>query len=308
MVTASTIKQGPCPLKADSSLLKINPLPKSDFDCYNCDGCVPVHATFAARNTGGDGSQFKWINGADGSAMSTDSSFIGNFNSWGKYPVRLQVTTKAGCSTVSPPHDVLVHAFPIPAFEPDPPVTTIAKPYFNFNNQSHTPDNSGMSYIWTLGSIPGSNPPVARYSNEENPRDIAFDADTSSQNNKTVWLKVTTEFGCVDSTSRQITINPDITVFVPNAFYPSSTVPCPHTEDPDCNTVFKVAADGYMTIEIFVFNRWGQQMFYTNDSRKGWDGTFGKVECPQDVYIYQINATSFNGKKYTYSGSITLLR
>jgi hypothetical protein len=30
--------------------------------------------------------------------------------------------------------------------------------------------------------------------------------------------------------------------------------------------------------------------------------------CPQDVYVYQVNATSYNGKAYKYSGSITLLR
>jgi len=31
-------------------------------------------------------------------------------------------------------------------------------------------------------------------------------------------------------------------------------------------------------------------------------------ECQQDAYVYQIFATSFSGKKYQYSGSVTLLR
>jgi hypothetical protein len=48
----------------------------------------------------------------------------------------------------------------------------------------------------------------------------------------------------------------------------------------------------------------------TYDPNEGWNGrdfNTGK-DCQQDAYIYQINATSFNGKKYTYSGSVTLLR
>jgi gliding motility-associated-like protein len=74
--------------------------------------------------------------------------------------------------------------------------------------------------------------------------------------------------------------------------------------------VFRVYAAGFKTIEVYVFNRWGQQVFSTFDPNIGWNGLVNNsgAECPQDVYIYQVNATSFNGKKYTYSGSITLLR
>jgi hypothetical protein len=48
----------------------------------------------------------------------------------------------------------------------------------------------------------------------------------------------------------------------------------------------------------------------TYDEAEGWNGrdfNNGK-DCQQDAYIYQINATSFSGKKYSYSGSVTLLR
>jgi hypothetical protein len=48
----------------------------------------------------------------------------------------------------------------------------------------------------------------------------------------------------------------------------------------------------------------------TYNPEEGWNGRdFNKgQDCQQDAYIYQVNATSFNGKKYTYSGSVTLLR
>ena len=108
-----------------------------------------------------------------------------------------------------------------------------------------------------------------------------------------------------------IQLDPDITVFIPNSFNPGSTVPCA-SGDPDCNSTFKPAASGYATIEVYIFNRWGQQVFFTNNADIGWNGNMnnkvGGTPCPQDVYIYQVNATSYSGKTYKYSGSVTLLR
>jgi gliding motility-associated-like protein len=112
---------------------------------------------------------------------------------------------------------------------------------------------------------------------------------------------------------RFVCIEPDITVFIPSAFRPVSGAnanPCVDPTLPGCNDRFFVYAAGFKSIEIYVFNRWGEQVFSTFDSNIGWNGLVNNsgAECPQDVYIYQINATSFNDKKYTYSGSITLLR
>jgi gliding motility-associated-like protein len=107
-----------------------------------------------------------------------------------------------------------------------------------------------------------------------------------------------------------VRVEPDITVFVPSAFRPGEGFrDCPDP-DPECNSTFKPNASGYATIEVIVFNRWGQEVYRSNDISTGWNGTIqnkGEV-CPQDVYIYMIYATSFNGKQYKYSGSVTLLR
>ncbi|MEI6509278.1 MAG: gliding motility-associated C-terminal domain-containing protein, partial [Bacteroidota bacterium] len=135
---------------------------------------------------------------------------------------------------------------------------------------------------------------------------------------KPIKLQVTTEYGCVNEFTKSVTINPDITVFIPNAFYPGTDLdgkktPCPNG-DMECNSTFKPAAKGFQTIEIFVFNRWGQQVYHrifgANDLIEGWNGRINNngIECQQDVYIYQINATSYSSKTYKYSGSVTLMR
>jgi gliding motility-associated-like protein len=143
---------------------------------------------------------------------------------------------------------------------------------------------------------------------------IEYSADTAS---KKIWLTAISEFGCIDSIWHPITIEPDITVFIPNAFRPDgnnneqySFAPCPDPSDQDCNRVFKVSANGHLSIEIFVFNRWGRQVFHTTNALEGWNGRIDQKGelCPQDVYVYQVNATSYSGKQYRYSGSVTLLR
>jgi gliding motility-associated-like protein len=197
---------------------------------------------------------------------------------------------------------VKAHAVPKADFEADPPYTTIAKPFFNFINKSTVIDGSKMNYLWNLGPGPDPTRPEDRKVTDANPVNIEYAADTAQ---KDVMLYVTTEYGCVDSVVRKIRIDPDITVFIPTAFRPGSTVDCGGDE---CNRVFRVVANGQLSIEVFVYNRWGQLVWKTNTPNDSWDGTSKGELCPQEVYVYQVNATSFSGKQYRYSGSITLLR
>ena len=197
---------------------------------------------------------------------------------------------------------------PVASFVPNPKSTTIAKPFFDFNNQSSILDGSPLSYIWTFPADNFGGPERKDYT--ESPRRVVFMADTGCQVVKLTAISVN---GCYDSTSTLVCVEPDITVFIPNVFRPIGGISeCPY----GCNTTFKVSATGFSSIEIFVFNRWGQMVYKYNavdetyDEAEGWNGrdfNNGK-DCQQDAYIYQINATSFSGKKYSYSGSVTLLR
>jgi hypothetical protein len=186
-------------------------------------------------------------------------------------------------------------------------VTTVARPYFAFNNASHSPDGAALTYLWNFGPEGSSGPD--RTSTIDNPQNIGY----STEGFKYITLKTVTEYGCWDTIGHSVLINPDITVFIPNAFHPGSSVPCPDGTQ-NCNSKFRPAASGYLTIEIYIFNRWGQQVYYSTNAEDGWNGNMdGKegtsaIPCQQDVYIYQVNATSFSGKAYKYSGSITLLR
>jgi hypothetical protein len=297
----------PCPIASDSVNILIDPQPIAAFNCATCDGCEPLNPVLTALPAG-VAVTYQWT--INKTVRSTDSVYNIASLGWGNYEAQLIVTTGGGCTTTSLPKTIKVHSTPVAEFTANPWLTTVAKPYFDFTNKSTSPDGASMHYLWNFGpeGLLGSD----RSSQEKDPQGIGY----SIEGYKFIKLRATTEYGCWDTISYGVKIDPDITVFIPNAFHPHSTgdgVPCPDGT-PDCNARFKLSASGFLVIEIYIFNRWGQQVYFSNDAQEGWNGNMdGKagtdaIPCQQDVYIYQINATSFSGKAYKYSGSITLLR
>jgi gliding motility-associated-like protein len=90
---------------------------------------------------------------------------------------------------------------------------------------------------------------------------------------------------------------------VPNAVRPGGT-----------NSVFKAYASSLEAINnfaMYIYNRWGQQIFLTNDITQGWDGKLKGVDVPGDVYVWLINYdVERAGKtvKIAYKGNVILLR
>jgi len=90
--------------------------------------------------------------------------------------------------------------------------------------------------------------------------------------------------------------------FIPNAFYPSSTI--------EVNRVFKPVLT-YVNTEEYVFaifDRWGNQIFYTNDISLGWDGTINGKPAATGVYQYALTYRLNETKMYKKQGHVTLIR
>ena len=115
----------------------------------------------------------------------------------------------------------------------------------------------------------------------------------------TFYLTVTDANGC--SSTDQVTIFMDDTFvfFVPNIFSPNGD---------NENDVFYVRGQGFKSISINIFNRWGQKVFESDDVNNGWDGTFNGQEMNTGVFVYYINLELYNGDKVQKQGNITLVR
>ncbi len=324
-LTATTLKKvmgtngDQCAIDSSGVILYIDHAPHADVLSENTDGCVPLTSNFGAAPTGVSNAQFLWEWQNEPGLGATDSSVSRTVNTYntqvsGRYHTRVTVssTNHTSCSATSGWRTMNTRPIPYAEYTSDPRKTTIAKPFFNFINSSSVIDNGTLNYLWNLGPGPDLSDRSDRYTTEVNPTNVEYAADTACQK---VTLRVTTQYGCVDSTEDRVCIEPDITVFIPNAFRPDGENGANSQADcidgtPNCNKVFKVVANGYLSIEIFIYNRWGQLVFSSTEAETGWNGRMlGTGEfCPQEVYVYQVTATSYSGKKYKYSGSVTLLR
>lgn len=111
----------------------------------------------------------------------------------------------------------------------------------------------------------------------------------------------------VSSMSNHITLRGESLVWIPNAFSPN--------ED-DHNPVFKptpqfvyLIQDGtYREYEMKIFNRWGEELFVTNNIDEGWDGTYKNKDCEMESYLYHIRVTGLDRKVYDKKGLVRLMR
>jgi gliding motility-associated-like protein len=62
------------------------------------------------------------------------------------------------------------------------------------------------------------------------------------------------------------------------------------------------------SVEAFVYNRWGGQVYYSRNYQNNWDGTFKGKALPDATYYYVLNVTDITGKKFTTKGNVTIKR
>lgn len=89
------------------------------------------------------------------------------------------------------------------------------------------------------------------------------------------------------------------TVFLPNAFSPN--------EDGH-NDVLYVRGDLVESIDLKIYNRWGEIVFQTKDKALGWDGKFKGRRLDPAVYVYHLDMICIDGQENFEKGNITLIR
>ena len=93
-------------------------------------------------------------------------------------------------------------------------------------------------------------------------------------------------------------------IATPNIFSPKATI--------EGNRVFKIFKNDMIeNFEIFIFNRWGELMYYSNDVDFEWDGTYSGRLLPTNVFAYKIRFTHRlkpDMGTIEQLGSVTLLR
>jgi gliding motility-associated-like protein len=276
----------------------MHPIPDGEIFASNPNGCNPLETDFSLQlnNTvDPNTSTYSWDLG--NGDQSTLSNPFTTYTIDGATQVNLILTSVHGCDTTLST-TVEVYPLPIAAFVPDPDnFTTAALPRFRFNNTSTVSSILGsiiQKSYWEFGDP--INPDDT--STERSPT-YFYQSDTGTYR---VYLLVETNFGCQDTFSYSVVIGPDLIVYVPNAFTPTKDA------GPQENDEFKAFISGEKSMELIIFNRWGEVVFRTTDKNLEWDGTYKGEPVQQDVYAYQLVVVALNDKVYNFTGTITVIR
>ena len=106
--------------------------------------------------------------------------------------------------------------------------------------------------------------------------------------------------GCTSEDTINVIAAVDAVVFMPNAFTPNG--------DGNNDKIYPIIYCDFNFEGFYVYNRWGQQVFYTPTYRSPWDGTFNGTPCELGVYFYFVKGHKDNGEKVIVKGNITLIR
>ncbi len=287
---------GYCPIEIEKYKITINPLAKIELLESYYEGCVPFTFEPNFKAIPVEGIMWKDVmvnwNYGDGSKPVNKLKPSHNYKDAGNYSVSFTTETNEGCmNTFTWENLVKAHESPIALFNTLPSdQVSIREPIVSFVNK--TPNRDNVRFFWDFGT---NNPQDT--SSEMSPT-FSFESDTGVY---PVSLKVVNQYSCEDIFIRNIYVGPDIKLYIPSAFSPNN-------KGSEITEEFKVIGNNVSSFHIEIFNRWGQQVYKSDDISEEWDGKSGNKFCEIGIYAYMIQATSLSGASYEFSGTINILR
>ncbi len=262
----------------------VMPGPQLNFTGGPVAGCTPWTVQFFDNSTSIDPIILREWNFGDGYGVFDTLNPWHTYLTPGIYDVTLTLTTSTGC-VVSITDSAMITAYPVPIahFLIKPEQVTMLNSEVRFFN--HTIGDYSTLF-WNFGDNTTST--------ETNPFHTYPDTGTYW-----VTLIACNQYGCCDTAQGTVIVTPDNAFYIPSAFHPKSD---------GNNRNFQGYGVGITEYEMTIFDRWGEQIFFSNNLYNPWDGTLNGVDCPQGVYVYYIKVTNNFAVSKEYKGSVTLVR
>lgn len=113
-----------------------------------------------------------------------------------------------------------------------------------------------------------------------------------------VVVTVTNAAGCTGIAETAVSLNCFTGLWMPSAFTPN---------DDGLNDFFGPISGLPETFELSVYNRYGQQVFFTSEWGKPWDGRFNEEYSPPGIYVYKARYKPFGEEERIQRGRVLLL-
>src|SRR5690606_17611516 len=137
---------------------------------------------------------------------------------------------------------------------------------------------TGVTYAWQPAAVV-SNPAIA--------------APTAVVHSTTTFVVTVSDGVCSRTDSVQVRVHElvcaDPDIFVPDAFTPNGD---------GHNDLLFVRGRHIASMELKVFDRWGEVVFQTEDPAEGWDGSYKGKPVDPAVFVYWLTVRCVDGQEY----------
>lgn len=99
--------------------------------------------------------------------------------------------------------------------------------------------------------------------------------------------------------NKHVKVEKPLILNVPNAFSPNGD---------GVNDYFTAGTVFLKELKIEIYDRWGNQVYRSDNPNFRWDGSLAGEALPEGVYVYHITGSDAQGVEIARSGSITLVR
>ena len=272
----------------DSVTIYIYPVTIPQFQADPSSGCTPLTVNFHENNPNLY-EYYLWNFGDnDFDNLSFDDDPVHIYDDPGTYNVTLTVTSYNGCeSKLTIPNMITVYPTPHAQFIAEPEVVSIIKPYIYFENFSSLADQ----YLWVFGD--GDSSSII------NPIHIYPMYPTGTYN---VTLIAYTLFGCTDTAYQEVIVQDEYTFYAPTAFSPDFD---------GINDYFIIKGNGIdkRNFNMIIYDRWGEEIFETDDLYMGWDGRVkGGDIAKNGVYTWLVKYKDLKDIEHEEAGAVTVIR
>lgn len=240
--------------------------PEISFDLLPSEGCTPFEVQF--KNLTQYGDSVSWGFG-DGS-FSEQYSPTHTYTEPGFYSVELYMSSGKGMCSDDTLASQAIHSFPVAyaSFSAIPHTVKQNEPvvYLSNNSSGYT----GLRFFVDTTFVDTTVP-------------LQYNLNEPDSGTVNLVLIANNEFNCPDTSIVEIYVKASPNIYFPEAFSPNGD---------GKNDKFKFYFDRVPTeFKAWIFDRWGEEIFYTEDFEGEWDGTYKGREIQQDVYILKYSAT-----------------
>ncbi|QMU28948.1 T9SS type B sorting domain-containing protein [Adhaeribacter radiodurans] len=101
------------------------------------------------------------------------------------------------------------------------------------------------------------------------------------------------------SYSNKIRVTQAFSATIPTAFSPNND---------GLNDVFVIKGRFIQSVQLKIYNRWGQVIFESKNPGEGWNGKINNQDAPVGTYIFSFTAQDLDGHTIQRKGSVTLIK